>query len=70
MLCAVIIAAFVLFIPESPRWLFVNGQEKRAKRFLAKYHGHGDADSEWVKMQMAEYADLLNVSGSVSMPEK
>ena len=65
LLCSVIIATFILFLPESPRWLFVNGQKDKAERFMVKYHGQGRPDSGWVALQMAEYASLLNVRGSV-----
>lgn len=52
------------FLPESPRWLYVNNKQSQAKAMLTKYHGDGNPDSEWVKLQMHEYDDLLEMDGA------
>ncbi|KAE8446139.1 hypothetical protein EG329_012510 [Mollisiaceae sp. DMI_Dod_QoI] len=52
------------FMPESPRWLYTNGKADKAKAFLAKYHGNGNPDSEWVKLQMWEYEAYLELEGA------
>lgn len=52
------------FLPESPRWLYVNNKQAAAKAMLTKYHGDGNPDSEWVKLQMHEYEDLLEMDGA------
>ncbi|KAH8597822.1 general substrate transporter [Bisporella sp. PMI_857] len=52
------------FLPESPRWLYVNNKQAASKAMLIKYHGDGNPDSEWVKLQMHEYEDLLEMDGS------
>ncbi|KAG9247199.1 MFS sugar transporter-like protein [Calycina marina] len=52
------------FLPESPRWLYVNNKQSAAKAMLTKYHGDGNPDSEWVKLQMHEYDDLLEMDGA------
>lgn len=58
----VCLSAFL--IPESPRWLYVNGKKDKSKEVLAKWHGHGNADSPWVKLQLAEYEEYLNMEGA------
>ncbi|KAH8654417.1 general substrate transporter [Tricladium varicosporioides] len=52
------------FIPESPRWNYTNGHADRAKAFLTKYHGNGNPESEWVKLQMWEYEAHLELDGA------
>ena len=49
------------FIPESPRWLYVNHKREKAVAVLAKYHGYGNEDSAWVKLQLEEYEAFLNM---------
>lgn len=52
------------FLPESPRWLYVNGKRDTAKANLAYYHGEGNPESEWVKLQLAEYESHLEMDGT------
>lgn len=59
---AVVIVAF--FLPESPRWLYVNGKMEQAKAMLAKYHGEGNPESVWVTLQLSEYEEFLELNGS------
>lgn len=59
-----IILFFVWFLPESPRWQYTRGQREKATGFLTKFHGHGNSNSEWVKLQLAEYEEHLELDGS------
>lgn len=59
-----IVCLVVFFIPESPRWLYVHGKKERSQVVLAKWHGHGNADSAWVKLQLGEYEEHLNLEGT------
>jgi sugar porter (SP) family MFS transporter len=54
----------VFFLPESPRWLYVNGKMAKAKETMAYYHGNGNPESEWVKLQLAEYESHLELDGA------
>ena len=68
LLCSSIIATFILFMPESPRWLFVNGKELSAMEVVTKYHGMGNPKSNWVTLQEQEYRESLNRDGAVAIP--
>jgi hypothetical protein len=58
------ILLFSLLIPESPRWLYVNNKKDKAKEVLTKYHGEGNPESAWVRLQMHEYEELLEQDGA------
>lgn len=64
MMFPAIVFVFAWFLPESPRWLYTNGKQEQAKAFLTKYHGNGNPDSEWVKLQMWEYEAHLELQGA------
>lgn len=59
-----LIVLFAWFIPESPRWLYVNHKREQAIAVLTKYHGYGNEDSAWVKLQLEEYETFLNMEGA------
>jgi MFS family permease len=56
-----LIVLLAWFIPESPRWLYVNHKREKAVAVLTKYHGYGNEDSAWVKLQLEEYESYLNM---------
>lgn len=58
-----LIVIFCMWLPESPRWLYVNNKKEAAKAMLIKYHGLGNPESAWVKLQMQEYEELLEMDG-------
>ncbi|KAB5549491.1 general substrate transporter [Coniochaeta sp. 2T2.1] len=59
-----LIIIFCLWLPESPRWLYVNNKKEAARAMLTKYHGLGNPDSAWVSLQMREYEEFLDMNGS------
>jgi hypothetical protein len=59
-----IVLIFVWFSPESPRWLYVHGKQEQARAVLTKWHGYGNSESAWVKLQLSEYEEFLELDGS------
>lgn len=53
-----------LLLPESPRWRYTRGQADKATETLARFHGRGNRDSEWVKLQLSEYDQYLEMDGT------
>ncbi|KAM0214190.1 hypothetical protein ACHAQD_005541 [Fusarium lateritium] len=60
--CVILFGSMLL--PESPRWLYTRGQKELARSHLIKLHGHGNPESEWVKLQLHEYEQHLEMDGS------
>lgn len=59
-----IVVLTVWFIPESPRWLYSHGQQEKAWAIITKYHGDGDPENPFVKLQIEEYEAVINMGGS------
>ncbi|KAK6208553.1 lactose permease [Colletotrichum tabaci] len=53
-----------LLLPESPRWLYTNNKREEARQILSRLHSRGNSDSEWVKLQINEYEEFLELEGS------
>ncbi|CAL3965735.1 unnamed protein product [Diplocarpon coronariae] len=47
-----------------PKWLYTNRKQEQEKSFLTKWHGNGNSESEWVKLQMWEYEAHLEMDGA------
>lgn len=63
-ICPGAACVIVLFLPESPRWLYTHNRQQEALDFMVKYHGEGDPENPWVKLQLAEFEDQLEMDGS------
>jgi MFS family permease len=61
---AVINLAFVLFLPESPRWLYANGRTEDAVKVLAMLHSRTkDVNSPLVKLEIGEIEESISLTG-------
>jgi hypothetical protein len=61
---AIINVAFILFIYESPRWLYARGRKDEAVKILARYHSStGDTESPLIRLQILEIEESISVDG-------
>ncbi|KAI1178336.1 lactose permease [Nemania sp. FL0916] len=49
-----VVLVFIMFFPESPRWLIHHDRADEALAIFAKYHGEGDPNSPLVQLQYHE----------------
>ncbi|KAG8903892.1 hypothetical protein FRB99_002592 [Tulasnella sp. 403] len=61
---ASIVILFIWFLPESPRWLYLNNRRDAAYDFLAKYHGNGDRNNPIVQLEVQEFEEGIELNGS------
>ncbi|OCT51817.1 Lactose permease [Cladophialophora carrionii] len=59
-----LIALFCFFLPESPRWLYAHNKREKAHNVLTKWHGYGNPESVWVRLQLNEYEEFIEMDGS------
>jgi len=52
---------FVMFLPESPRWLVTKDRGEEANEILIKYHAEGDRESEFVKAEMVQIKSVITL---------
>lgn len=56
---------FILWCPESPRWLYAQGRKDEAIAVIAKLHSRdGDVNSPLVQLQVAELEEAISVDGA------
>lgn len=63
---AVILAALILFFPESPRWLIDHGRADEGLQTLAKLHAHGDINDTWVRAEFDQIQERLEMEHEAS----
>ncbi|EJD05087.1 general substrate transporter [Fomitiporia mediterranea MF3/22] len=61
---ATLVVLTVWFLPESPRWYYMHGQEEKAFEFLRKYHGNGDINNPIVLLEIEEFKNNIQLNGS------
>ncbi|KAG9253230.1 sugar transporter [Emericellopsis atlantica] len=59
MVCPGVVAIFIMFCPESPRWLIGQERHEEARDFIVKYHANSDAEHPIVQLEMAEMIQSL-----------
>jgi Sugar (and other) transporter len=52
---------FILFFPESPRWLIAHDRREEAMKIFARYHADGDINAPIVKLQVAEIIEQMQL---------
>lgn len=56
---------FILFIVESPRWLYARGRTEEAIAILARYHSKdGNTESPLIRLQVAEIEESISINGA------
>jgi MFS family permease len=59
-----VVLAFVMLLPETPRWLVSVGRRQDARAVLAKYHADNEPQSPIVKLEMYEIDEHCLLDGS------
>ncbi|SPO06333.1 related to sugar transport protein STP1 [Cephalotrichum gorgonifer] len=58
---AAILAALILFFPESPRWLIANNRVDQGLVTLARLHSRGDTSDPWVRAEFEQIQESITV---------
>ncbi|KAH6661953.1 general substrate transporter [Plectosphaerella plurivora] len=61
-----VVASCTWLLPESPRWLWRQGEKDQAAAILIKYHGDGNPDSALVRLELTEIQESLAAEEEVS----
>ncbi|PVI01474.1 general substrate transporter [Periconia macrospinosa] len=57
---------FVMFLPESPRWLMDHDRQEEAEAILIKYHAEGNPDSALVKGEIEQIRTTIKLEAEAS----
>ncbi|KAJ1337303.1 Lactose permease [Microdochium nivale] len=66
MVCPAIVALFIKFLPESPRWLVAQNRHDEARNIIATYHTNGDHEHPLVNLQMKEMIKSVETSDAAT----
>lgn len=58
MVPAVLLLGFMIFMPESPRWLARKDRWEETHRILTLIHGKGDPDSPFVQYELNDIKEM------------
>lgn len=61
MVPAIFLALGVMFLPESPRWLARHDRWEETQAVLTLVHGKGDPNSPFVKLEMDEIKQMIEL---------